>query len=72
LNEFKIDEETINSYIDRSKDKDLKAFIDGIDRLPFKEVYEKLSSTIENFEDLDLDHKIIISFVFLSPNYFNA
>jgi hypothetical protein len=38
----------------------------------FKEVYEKLSSTIENFEDLDLDHKIIISFVFLlSPNYFN-
>jgi hypothetical protein len=40
LNEFKIDEETINSYIDRSKDKDLKAFIDGIDRLPFKEVYE--------------------------------
>jgi nicotinamide riboside kinase len=73
LNEFKIDEETINSYIDRSKDKDLKAFIDGIDRLPFfKEVYEKLSSTIENFEDLDQDHKNyhFISFL-LSPNYFN-
>jgi nicotinamide riboside kinase len=73
LNEFKIDEETINSYINRRKDNDLSTFIGGIDRMPFfKEVYEKLSSNVENFEDLDLDHKNyhFICFI-LSPNYFN-
>jgi hypothetical protein len=64
LNEFKIDEETINSYIDGVRQRFKSIYWRYRSFAFFKEVYEKLSSTIENFEDLDLDHKIIISFVF--------
>ncbi|MBC5837960.1 DUF4301 family protein [Flavobacterium muglaense] len=73
LNEFDIERETINSYINRSKDNELAVFIVGTDRFPFfKEVYEKLVSEIENFEDLDRDHKnyYFISFL-LSAQYFD-
>ena len=73
LNEFDIERETINSYINRRKDNDLAVFIVGTDRFPFfKEVYEKLVCEIENFEDLERDYKnyYFISFL-LSAQYFN-
>lgn len=73
LSEFDIERETINSYINRYKDNELAVFIVGTDRFPFfNEVYEKLINEIENFEDLDRDHKnyYFIKFL-LSAEYFN-
>ena len=42
LNEFDIEKETINAYINRKKDKKLSIFIVGIEKFPFFEtVYLK-------------------------------
>lgn len=73
LNEFNLETETINSYINRFEDNELAVFIVGTDRFPFfKEVYEKLISEISNFEELDRDSKNFYFIKFLlSPKYFN-
>lgn len=73
LNRFDIERETINSYINRRKDNELAVFIVGTDRFPFfNEVYEKLVSEIENFEDLERDYKNYYFIKFLISNeYFN-
>ncbi len=72
LNEFDIEKETINAYINRKKDNELSVFIVGIDRFPFfKKVYKKLKEEIVNFDDLERDYKnyYFIKFL-LSPKYF--
>ncbi len=73
LNEFDIEKETINAYINRKKDNELSVFIVGMDRFPFfKKVYKKLLEKIENFDDLERDYKnyYFIQFL-LSPEYFD-
>lgn len=73
LNEFDIEKETINAYINRKKDNELSVFIVGMDRFPFfKKVYKKLLEKIENFDDLERDYKnyYFIQFL-LSPKYFD-
>lgn len=58
LNEFDIEKETINAYINRKKDKELPIFIVGMDKFPFfKEVYEKLKSIYPDFDNLERDYK---------------
>jgi len=41
LNEFDVEKETINSYINRHKDNELAVFIVGTDRFPFLKKYMK-------------------------------
>ncbi|KAF2334276.1 DUF4301 family protein [Flavobacterium daemonense] len=58
LNDFDIEKETINAYINRHKDKELSIFIVAMDKFPFfKEIDEKLRSIYPDFENLDRDYK---------------
>ncbi|WP_035645398.1 DUF4301 family protein [Flavobacterium sp. ASV13] len=58
LNDFDIEKETINAYINRQKDKELPIFIVGMDKFPFfKAVDKKLRSIYPDFENLEQDYK---------------
>lgn len=58
LNQFDPCSETINAYINRTKDTELAIFIVGMDKLPFfEEVYQKLKIIYQNFDDLSRDYK---------------
>ncbi|MRX66734.1 nicotinamide-nucleotide adenylyltransferase, NadR type [Flavobacterium resistens] len=58
LNDFDIEKETINAYINRQKDKELSIFIVGMDKFPFfKAVDKKLRSIYPDFENLEQDYK---------------
>ena len=46
LDTYNIEEESINSYINRNKDSDLSVFLVGIEKLPF---YQIVLSELENF-----------------------
>nr|WP_315195220.1 DUF4301 family protein [uncultured Flavobacterium sp.] len=73
LNEFDIENETINRYINRKKDTELSLFIVGMDKFPFfQEVYEKLKIVYPNFDKLKSDYKNYYFIkMLLSPEYFN-
>jgi nicotinamide riboside kinase len=73
LNNYDIEKETINSYINRNKDNDLSIFIVGMDKFPFfKAVYKKLKEIYPDFDSLDRDHKNYYFIkVLLSPDYFD-
>ncbi len=73
LNEFDIENETINAYINRKKDNELAVFIVGMDKLPFfKEVYKKLREVYADFDSLSRDYKnyYFIKLI-LSKDYFD-
>ncbi|WP_125722225.1 DUF4301 family protein [Flavobacterium ustbae] len=73
LNDFDIDKETINAYINRTKDRELPIFIVGMEKFPFfKEVDKKLREIYPDFESLERDYKnyYFIKTV-LSPEYFD-
>lgn len=73
MNEFDIENETINKYINRKKDNDLSVFIVGMDRFPFfKKIYKKLKEDIVDFDDLERDYKnyYFIKYL-LSSEYFD-
>ncbi len=73
LNDFDIENETINGYINRKKDKELPTFIVGMNKFPFfQAVYLKLKATIPNFDQLERDYKnyYFIQFL-LSSDYFD-
>ncbi len=73
LNNYDIEKETINSYINRKKDNDLSIFIVGMDKFPFfKEVYKQLKVIYPDFDSLDRDHKNYYFIkLLLSPDYFD-
>lgn len=58
LNQFDPCSESINAYINRTKDTDLAIFIVGMDKLPFfDEVDKKLREIYQDFDDLSRDYK---------------
>ncbi|KAF2326937.1 DUF4301 family protein [Flavobacterium nitrogenifigens] len=73
LNDFDIQEETINAYINRKKDKELAIFIIGMDKFPFfKSIDEKLREIYPDFETLERDYKNYYFIkLLLSPDNFN-
>ena len=73
LNDFDIENESINAYINRKKDIELSIFIVGLEKFPFFEaVNKKLKGIYPNFDNLESDYK---NFYFiktlLSSEYFN-
>lgn len=73
LNEFDIEKETINAYINRKKDNELSIFIVGMNNFSFFEtVYLKLKAEFPNFDTLERDYKNYYFIKFLmSPAYFD-
>jgi nicotinamide riboside kinase len=58
LNDFDIQKETINAYINRKKDSDLSIFIVAMDKFPFFEALDiDLREIYPDFEVLDRDYK---------------
>lgn len=74
LNDFDIQKETINAYINRKKDKELAIFIVGMEKFPFFEiVYKKLKEVYPDFDALERDYKNYYFIkLLLSPDYFNS
>jgi hypothetical protein len=73
LNDFDIENETINGYINRKKDKELPTFIVGMNKFPFfQTVYLKLKASIPKFDQLERDYKNYYFIKFLmSSDYFD-
>ncbi|MFN7099090.1 MAG: DUF4301 family protein [Flavobacterium sp.] len=73
INDFDVENESINAYINRKKASELSIFIVGMDKFPFFEaVYETLKQEFENFDSLDRDLKNYYFIkVLLASNYFN-
>ena len=58
LKNYDLEKESINAYINRNKDNELKVFLVGLEKLPFfEEVVHKLHEVIPNFNDLSYDEK---------------
>ena len=58
LNDFDIENETINAYINKKKDTELSIFIVGLEKFPFfKTIDKKLREEFSDFESLDKDSK---------------
>jgi hypothetical protein len=58
LNDFDVENESINAYVNRKKDNELLIFIVGIEKLPFfKEVDTKLKKIFPNFDHFESDYK---------------
>ncbi|ABQ04618.1 DUF4301 family protein [Flavobacterium johnsoniae] len=74
LNDFDIEKETINAYINRKKDKELAIFIIGMDKFPFfDDVDKKLRELYPDFENLERDYKNYYFIkLLLSPEHFNS
>ncbi|MFA9187003.1 DUF4301 family protein [Flavobacterium sp. FBOR7N2.3] len=73
LNEYNLEEESINAYINRKKDTKLRVFIVGMDKLPFFDsIYKKLKEEFPDFDSLSRDYKNyhFIKFM-LGSEYFN-
>lgn len=73
LNEFNIENESINAYINRKKDSNLSLFIVGLEKFPFyEEINKKLLEIYPNFSQLDSDYKQYYFIkTLLSPHYFD-
>ncbi|KIQ18058.1 ATPase [Flavobacterium sp. MEB061] len=73
LNDFDLQKETINAYINRKKDSDLSIFIVAMEKFPFFEaVDKKLREVYPDFETLDTDYKNYYFIkLLLSPDYFD-
>lgn len=72
LNDFDIEKETINGYINRKKDSELPIFIVGMNKFPFFEsVYLKLKSKFPTFDSLERDYKnyYFIKFMMSSDHF---
>jgi hypothetical protein len=56
INDYKIEEESIQIYIERSKNKALSVFINGLEQLPFfEEVLQKTQEIVPNYNNLPID-----------------
>lgn len=71
LNDFDVENESINAYINRKKDSELSVFIVGMEKFPFfKAVSEKLKIVFPNFDSLERDYKNYYFIkLLLSPEY---
>jgi len=74
LNDFNIEKESVNAYINRKKDSQLSLFIVGMDKFPFFEaVYQKLKQVYPDFDSLHRDYKNYYFIkLLLSPDYFDS
>jgi hypothetical protein len=73
LNDFDIEKESINAYVNRKKDTKLAVFIVGMGKLPFFEIiFNKLKQELPDFSTLPSDYKnyYFIKFM-LDSQYFN-
>lgn len=73
INEFDIENESINAYINRKKASKLSIFIVGMDKFPFFEAIDKqLKADFKDFDSLDrsLKNYYFIKLL-LSSDYFN-
>lgn len=73
LNDFDIENESINAYINRNKATELFVFIVGIEKFPFFEaIGEKLREVFHDFDSVDKDYKnyYFIKFL-LDKDYFD-
>ena len=73
LNEFDVENESINAYINRKKEKNLPMFLVGLEKFPFyQKVYDKLIDTFPDFNSWERDKKNyhFISMM-LSSEYFD-
>ena len=58
LNDFDVENESINAYVNRKKDSELSIFIVGLEKFPFfKEVDAKLKEIFPDFDNLESDYK---------------
>ncbi|WP_460220668.1 DUF4301 family protein [Psychroserpens sp. MEBiC05023] len=58
LDQYKINKESINSYINRYKNKDLSLFFIGLDKFPFYHiVQEKLQEFYPNFDAMSINEQ---------------
>ena len=73
LNDFDIEKETINAYINRKKDKELSIFIVAMDKFPFfKAIDKKLKLVYPDFDNLERDYKNYYFIkLLLSSDYFD-
>jgi len=73
LNDFNIEKESVNAYINRKKDSQLSLFIVGMDKFPFfEEVYQKLKQVYPDFDSLHRDYKNYYFIkLLLSSDYFD-
>jgi nicotinamide riboside kinase len=73
LNEFDIENESINAYINRKKDSELSIFIVGLEKFPFFEAVDaKLKEVFPDFNTLERDYKNYYFIkLLLSPDYFD-
>lgn len=73
LNDFDINTETINAYINRKKDSELPIFIVAMEKFPFfKSVDKKLREIYPDFESLNRDYKNYYFIkLLLSSEYFD-
>lgn len=74
LNDFDIQKETINAYINRKNDKELAIFIVGMEKFPFfAAVDKKLREIYPDFDVLERDYKNYYFIkLLLSPDHFNS
>jgi Domain of unknown function (DUF4301) len=73
LNDYQPENETINAYINRKKDKNLPIFLAGIEKFPFYEtIKDKLKLTHKNYYSMD-SHQKSYHFIktMLSSEYFD-
>jgi len=73
LNEFDIENESINAYINRKKDSELSIFIVGLEKFPFFEAVDaKLKEIFPDFNTLERDYKNYYFIkLLLSSDYFD-
>ena len=73
LNEFDVENESINAYINRKKDSELSIFIVGLEKFPFFEAVDaKLKEVFPDFNTLERDYKNYYFIkLLLSPDYFD-
>jgi hypothetical protein len=58
LDEYDIEKGSINSYINKTKNKDLSLFFIGIDKFPFYHiVLDKLRQTFSDFDDMNINEQ---------------
>lgn len=73
LDEFDIESESINAYINRKQDKELLVFIVGLEKFPFfEEIDLKLKEVFPDFDSFERDYKNY-NFIkmLLSSDYFD-
>ncbi len=73
LNDFDLNNETINAYINRKKDNELSLFIVGMEKFPFfNAVDSMLKQVFPDFNSLTRDYKNYYFIqLLLSPDYFD-